>query len=61
MGVEEVREALAAEEFKANSAVVMIDLVVRRGIVTVDNEEGIAEACRRMHRRLPFAGFGDDA
>jgi 8-oxo-dGTP pyrophosphatase MutT (NUDIX family) len=54
MGVEEVKDALARNEFKTNSAVVMIDFFVRHGIITEENEKDYVEIVMRMHRRLPF-------
>lgn len=54
MGVEEVQAALKRQEFKPNSAVVMIDFFIRHGILTPDNEEDYVEIITRMHRQLPF-------
>ncbi|KAK5165542.1 uncharacterized protein LTR77_009071 [Saxophila tyrrhenica] len=54
MSVDEVKEALAKEDFKTNSAVVMIDFFIRHGIITPDNEKDYVEIVQRMHRRLPF-------
>jgi 8-oxo-dGTP pyrophosphatase MutT (NUDIX family) len=55
MDVDEVKEALSREEFKTNSAVVMIDFFVRHGIITAENEANYVEIISRMHRRLPVA------
>jgi 8-oxo-dGTP pyrophosphatase MutT (NUDIX family) len=55
MGVKEVKNALAAAEFKTNSAVVMLDFFIRHGIISADNEEDFVEIRQRMHRRLPFS------
>lgn len=52
--VDEVRRGLARGEFKANSAVVMIDFLMRHGAITPDTEKDYAEISARMHRRLPF-------
>lgn len=54
MTVEEIREALARNEFKTNSAVVMIDFLTRHGFLTEENEPDYIEIQTRMHRRLPF-------
>ena len=54
MSVGEVKEALAAGEFKTNSAVVMIDFFIRHGIITNENERDFTEIVMRMHRKLPF-------
>lgn len=54
MDISHVLEALGKEEFKPNCAVVMIDFLVRRGIITRENERDYAEICARLHRRLEF-------
>ena len=54
MTVDEVKAALFRGEFKTNSAVIMIDFLIRHGIITTDNERNYAEIIARMHRRLPF-------
>ncbi|QDS73260.1 hypothetical protein FKW77_004337 [Venturia effusa] len=54
LSVEEVLEALGREEFKPNCAVVMIDFLVRHGIITRENERDYIEICSRLHRRLEF-------
>ena len=51
--VDEVRQGLARGEFKTNSALVMIDFLIRHGFITTDNETHFAEINARMHRRLP--------
>ncbi|RDW79136.1 NUDIX hydrolase [Aspergillus mulundensis] len=50
--VEEVLGALRNREFKLNSAVAVIDFLVRRRVVTAENEAGYAEIVSRLHRRL---------
>lgn len=52
--VEQVKEALARAEFKTNSALVMIDFLMRHGFITPENEKDYVEISARMHRRLPF-------
>lgn len=54
LSVEEVLKALGKEEFKPNCAVVMIDFLVRHGIITRENERDYIEICSRLHRRLDF-------
>ncbi|KAH6668570.1 thiamine pyrophosphokinase [Plectosphaerella plurivora] len=54
--VEEIRQQLAAGEYKPNSGLVMIDFFIRHGILTPENEPDFAEINRRLHRRLPFPG-----
>lgn len=50
--VEEVMRALREGEFKLNSAVAVIDFLVRHGVVTAENEAGYLEIVSRLHRRL---------
>lgn len=54
MTVGEVQDALLNGEFKADSAVVLVDFFIRHGIITADNEEDFVEINMRLHRRLPF-------
>ncbi|KAI5923633.1 NUDIX domain-containing protein [Camillea tinctor] len=54
--VEQVREALAQGRFKPNCALVVLDFLVRHGILTPENEPDFDEIVRRMHRKLPFPG-----
>jgi isopentenyldiphosphate isomerase len=54
MNVEEVRSALANGEFKPNCALVMIDFLVRHGLISPENEENYVEIVSRIHRRLEF-------
>lgn len=53
-GVEKIKQALAQGEFKTNSALVMIDFLIRHGLITPANEKDYAEISSRMHRQLPF-------
>jgi 8-oxo-dGTP pyrophosphatase MutT (NUDIX family) len=63
MSIGEVKTAMFGEEFKTNSAVVMIDFFVRHGILNPsgetkaggEGEEDYVEIVSRMHRRLPVA------
>lgn len=52
--VDEVRESLKHGEWKPNCAVVVIDFLMRHGILTPENEPDYVEIMARMHRRLPF-------
>lgn len=54
MGVREVLEALGRAEFKPNCAVVMVEFLVRHGVITRENERDYAEIVARCHRRLEF-------
>ncbi|KAH7145701.1 hypothetical protein B0J13DRAFT_622419 [Dactylonectria estremocensis] len=53
MGCDEVRQRMLAGEFKPNVCAVMIDFMVRHGVVTAENEPDYVEICQRLRRRLP--------
>lgn len=59
MGVEEVKEMLAAGEFKPNCALVLLDFFIRHGVLTYENERDYIEIVARLHRllELPTARF----
>ncbi|KAL4988399.1 hypothetical protein BDW68DRAFT_196765 [Aspergillus falconensis] len=57
--VEEVLGALREGEFKLNSAVAVIDFLIRHGLVTAENEESYLEIVSRLHRRLEVGGCGE--
>ncbi|KAL4968237.1 uncharacterized protein BDV14DRAFT_167571 [Aspergillus stella-maris] len=50
--VEEVLNALRSGDFKLNSAVAVIDFLIRRGVITAENEKDYGEIVRRLHRKL---------
>jgi len=52
--VEEVQAALLREEFKPDSAAVLINFFIIHGILTAENEPDFVEISTRLHRRLPF-------
>ena len=52
--VEEVQKSLAKGEFKPNSAMILLDFLIRHGILDPENEPNYMEIVSRMHRRLPF-------
>ncbi|KAI1113376.1 NUDIX hydrolase domain-like protein [Nemania sp. NC0429] len=54
--VDEVRHALVRGLYKPNCALVVVDFLVRHGILTADNDPDYAEILRRLHRPLPFPG-----
>lgn len=54
MGVEELKAALLREEFKPDSAAVLVEFLIRHGILTPENEPDFVEISMRLHRRLPF-------
>lgn len=53
-GVDKVQEAMANGEFKPNCALVLLDFLVRHGVLTPTNEPNYIEIVSRLHRRLPF-------
>lgn len=54
MSVEELKAALLREEFKPDSAAVLVEFLVRHGVITPENEPDFVEISMRLHRRLPF-------
>lgn len=52
--VQEVQEAMARGEFKPNCSLVVLDFLVRHGILTEANEGDYIEIVSRLHRRLEF-------
>ncbi|KAK4624518.1 hypothetical protein CLAFUW4_05686 [Fulvia fulva] len=54
MSVNEVKTALLNEEFKPDSGAVLIDFLIRHGIITAEDERDFVEISMRLHRRLPF-------
>ncbi|KAI0508264.1 hypothetical protein F5B22DRAFT_424274 [Xylaria bambusicola] len=54
MSVGDVQSALLNNEFKPDAAVVLIDFLIRHGVITADNERNFVRINERIHRRLPF-------
>lgn len=54
MTVEEVKSALLRERFKPDSAAVLVEFLIRHGVITPENEEDFVEISMRLRRRLPF-------
>jgi hypothetical protein len=54
MSVEELKSALLRGEFKPDSAAVLVEFLIRHGILTPENEPDFVEINMRLHRRLPF-------
>jgi 8-oxo-dGTP pyrophosphatase MutT (NUDIX family) len=54
LGLNEVIDALARGEFKPNCAMVMLDFLVRKGVITKEGQEGFIEIVSRLHRFLEF-------
>jgi 8-oxo-dGTP pyrophosphatase MutT (NUDIX family) len=54
MSVEDLKLALLREEFKPDSAAVLVEFLIRHGFITPENEPDFVEINKRLHRRLPF-------
>lgn len=54
MGIEEVQKAMLNAEFKPDAAAVIVEFMIRHGIITPENEPNFVEVNMRLHRRLPF-------
>lgn len=52
--VEQVQEAMRKGEFKPNCSLVVLDFLVRHGMLTEANEGDFIEMVSRLHRRLEF-------
>lgn len=52
--VEEVQRALTAGRFKPNCAHLLLEFLVRHGILTAENEPDYIQIVSRLHRRLEF-------
>lgn len=54
MGLDDVLTALRDGEFKPSCAMVMLDFLIRHGLMTAENEPDYGEIISRLHRKLPF-------
>lgn len=54
MDIEEILHHLLCGEFKPNCGLVIIDFLIRHGIITPESEKNYLEIMCRSHRRLPF-------
>ncbi|KAK6203189.1 thiamine pyrophosphokinase [Scheffersomyces amazonensis] len=52
--VEDILVKIKNNEFKPNSALVVIDFLIRHGIITPESEKFYGQIVSRSHRRLPF-------
>ncbi|ORY85675.1 NUDIX hydrolase domain-like protein [Protomyces lactucae-debilis] len=50
----EILAIIKQGKFKPNCALVLIDFMIRRGILTEEDEPAYIELLERLHRRLPF-------
>ena len=61
MDCDEVRRRMEAGEFKPNVCPVMIDFLVRHGVVTPESEgPGYVDICSRLRRHLPLPTASDE-
>lgn len=56
VSIARLQHLLREDAFSPTDAMVMVDFMVRHGILTADSDFGFAEMSMRMHRRLPFGG-----
>lgn len=49
---EKIKQAMLRSEFKPNCNLVMIDFMIRHGMITADNEKDFVEIATRLHRKL---------
>lgn len=54
MDIDEILKRLENSEFKPNCGTIIIDFLIRHGIVTPQNELNYLEILARSHRQLPF-------
>lgn len=54
MSIDELCSSLLREEFKPDSGAVLVDFLIRHGIITPENEKDFVDISMRLHRRLPF-------
>lgn len=54
MSVGDVQAALQNNEFKPDAAVVVVDFLIRHGVITAENERNFVQINEHIHRRLPF-------
>ncbi|KAI0520744.1 putative thiamine pyrophosphokinase [Xylaria bambusicola] len=52
LSINEVMGALRRHEFKPSSACVMIDFLIRHGIITAETDPDFADVVSRLHRKL---------
>lgn len=54
MSIDAVQKAILASEFKPDAAVVLVDFMIRQGILTAENEKAYVKINMHLHRQLPF-------
>lgn len=56
LDVQDVREKMAAGQFKPNCALVIIDFLIRHGVITAEDEPRYMEAVSLLHNDLGMPG-----
>ena len=59
MTVDEVKRSILDGSYKPMSAMVIIDFLIRHGVLNAGNEKDYAEIVARIHRLLPFSTSPD--
>lgn len=54
MSLSDVLDALRQGLFKPSCAMVMLDFLIRHGLIAAENEPDYSEIISRLHRKLPF-------
>lgn len=54
LSVDEVVAKVLANEYKPNCGMVVVDFLIRHGVITPENEPNYMEIVQRSHRRMPF-------
>lgn len=54
LSVDEVREAMADGKFKPNCALLLVEFLVRHGLLTPEEEPDYIDIVSRLHRKLEF-------
>jgi 8-oxo-dGTP pyrophosphatase MutT (NUDIX family) len=54
VAIDDLKSALLREEFKPDSAAVLVEFLIRHSFITPENEPDFVEINMKLHRRLPF-------
>jgi 8-oxo-dGTP pyrophosphatase MutT (NUDIX family) len=60
MACPELRQRMLNGEFKPNVCPIMIDFLVRHGVITPESEKDYVDLCSRLRRRLPVPTMADE-
>ena len=50
--IEEIKKKIVTEEYKPNCAMIIVDFLIRRGLITVENEPNYLDIISGMHTDL---------